>query len=72
MNEHIKATLYDLEMELYMRDRDKIVWKTKDGREIPIKDMEYSHLVNTINYIKKTDALSELKCEFDAMDYGDQ
>lgn len=29
------------------------VWRTTDGREIPIKDMERLHLMRTINLIKR-------------------
>lgn len=31
-------------------NRDKM-WRTADGRSIPIKDMEVSHLVNVINWV---------------------
>lgn len=33
-----------------MHDREK-VWRTADGRGIPIKDMQLGHLVNVINWI---------------------
>lgn len=36
-----KATIQDLELELWLRQRNSgsIYWKTKDSREIPIKDI---------------------------------
>lgn len=51
----MKATLEDLERELWLRDRNSgsIVWATKDGREIPINEMSDDHLMNTINMIMK-------------------
>lgn len=33
-----------------MHDRDK-VWRTADGRGIPVKDMQLGHLVNVINWV---------------------
>jgi len=29
------------------------IWTTKDGREIEVSDMEDSHLLNTIKFIKR-------------------
>lgn len=42
------ATCIDLRMELWhrMRERNLIVWKTKDGTEIPVKEMSDQHLLN--------------------------
>ena len=49
------ATLKDLELEAWFRDREKerIVWKTKAGDIIPINKMTDSHLHNTIAMIEK-------------------
>ena len=51
----IKATLEDLEKELWLRNRNagSIVWVTKEGKEVPIKDMTDEHLENTIKMIHR-------------------
>ncbi len=48
------ASLDDLKKELWLRRRDKgvLVWKDSQGNITPIKDMEDSHLINTINYLE--------------------
>ena len=48
-----QATLEDLEREVWLRARNEgsIVWTTKNGDQIPIKDMSTQHLVNTINLL---------------------
>lgn len=44
----MNATIDDIRQEIWLRMRNSgdLVWKSKD-REIPIKDMELSHLLNT-------------------------
>lgn len=51
----IIADLDDLKLEYFlrMRERKAIVWKTKTGKEIPIQDMDDTHLINTIRHIHK-------------------
>ena len=49
------ATFDDLLKEYWLRKRNNgtLVWKTKAGVDIPIKDMTDDHLVNTINLLYK-------------------
>ena len=56
-----KATLEDLELELWLRKRNSgyIIWTTKDGKNIPIKDMNTNHLVNTFKMLLKQETIAE-------------
>lgn len=49
------AGLSDLFEELWLRNRNNgnLIWRTRDGKEIPIKDMTDEHLLNTINMLEK-------------------
>ena len=59
-----KATLEDIKMELWLRERGdrEIRWVTKDGQEIPLRDVGIDHLRN----IKK---LLERNEEYDSLTY---
>lgn len=48
------AKLNDLKLELWLRQRERgaINWRTKEGKEIPIKEMTDTHLLNTINLLE--------------------
>lgn len=56
----MKADLKDLlnERWLRMRERGEIVWTTKDGEEIPIKELSDTHLDNIINMIRRVKQLN--------------
>lgn len=57
-----KAGINDLEREAWLRAREKgeIVWQTKDGRQIPIKEMTYEHLVNTIRMLIRHEEMLDM------------
>ena len=44
--ENYKADISDLQLEQWLRRRNAglLVWQTKDGTEIPVKDMTDSHM----------------------------
>lgn len=50
-----RAVLEDLLQEQWIRDRNSgnIVWVTKNGESIPIKDMTDQHLQNAINLLSE-------------------
>ncbi len=36
------------------QEREKMTWRTRDGREIKIKDLTDTHLTNTLRYLDKS------------------
>lgn len=58
----IKATLSDLRMEQWLRNRERFVWETKDGRKVRLCDMTDDHLANAI---KKSEEYWSRRADFD-------
>lgn len=72
-----QATLNDLKLEFWLRQRnsDSIVWTTKDGKNISIKNMDDKHLYNTLKMLLKQKEEETFTREhigdMDPMDYYD-
>ncbi len=49
----INATLQDLLLEKWLRRREEgsLVWTTKEGKVIPIKELSDQHLINIVNML---------------------
>ena len=58
------ATIEDLKLEQFLRNRNsgKLVWKTKEGRIIPLKELSDEHLTNILNvYSLNKDQTTNIK-----------
>lgn len=62
------ANIKDFELELWLRKRESgtLVWKTKQGDLIPIKNMSDTHIINTMNLLQLKKEVNELACEYEA------
>lgn len=47
-----------------MTENKEIMWKTKDGKEIAIKDMTTEHIQNTIKFLKRHGFISNDTLDF--------
>ena len=63
----MKATLEDLIKERWLRSRNEgtLVWVTKKGAEIPIKDMTDEHLENAIKHCIEAREFNEIEAYID-------
>lgn len=63
-----EADIDDIRLEIWIRERNdrEIVWETKDGTKIPIRDMSLSHLRNVERMLERAGQLSEIACEYRA------
>ena len=59
----IKADIGDLERELWLRRREKLVWETRDGKMIPLTQMTTDHIINAINYFQRVEEEREIVLE---------
>lgn len=68
-----KATIQDLKLELWLRQRNSgsIIWTTKDGKNISIKDMDNNHLANTLKMLLKQEEEEECFKDIMACDEND-
>ena len=58
------ATIEDLKLEQFLRNRNsgKLIWKTKEGKIIPLKELSDEHLTNILNvYSLNKDQTTNIK-----------
>ena len=56
----IKADIEDLEKELWLRQREDMIWETKDGKQISLKEMTTEHIINAIKYVYKHNTMRDI------------
>lgn len=64
----------DLLQEQWLRKRNqgKLVWTTKDGKQIPLKDMTDQHIQNAINCLTRNEEMKDAAYDFMDEDWGDR
>lgn len=67
----IDATYEDLEFEVQLRRREQAVWTTKDGRQIPIKELSANHIRNILNMLDRQSEIDALEGEMDSFEFYD-
>lgn len=58
------ANIDDIRLEQFLRNRNsgKLVWKTKEGKIIPLKELSDEHLTNILNvYSLNKDQTTNIK-----------
>ena len=58
------ANIDELRLEEFLRGRNsgKLVWKTKEGKIIPLKELSDEHLTNILNvYYRNKDQITNIK-----------
>ena len=58
------ATIDDIRLEQFLRNRNsgKLIWKTKEGKIIPLKELSDEHLTNILNvYSLNKDQTTNIK-----------
>lgn len=56
----VEATLSDLRLELWLRKRDSLYWETREGKQIPLKQMSTEHIINALNYFSRVQEQKEI------------
>lgn len=66
----MKASVEDIQRELWIRARERnlIKWETRDGQQIPLKEISDEHLINIIKYYSR---LEENENEYADIGPGD-
>lgn len=66
--ENRRADLNDLYKELWLRKRNSgsLVWITKDGKEMPIKDMTDKHIERAIKRMVEIKEYNDIAAEYEA------
>lgn len=61
------ADLDDLRLELWLRRRNAglLVWNTREGREIPVKEMTCTHLEKAIAHCESKERNDRMAAEYD-------